>query len=816
MYIVAPHSDDADKTEENYIIGIHWLLRASYDGHLGALELLSECYTNGCGINERNISDVETCLAMSPSERAARKAARELFNCLANGEEYITAAQLERKMRKIYKIQRNGQDDDHERRDDHDVSPYHMRRRNILTDASGNITEANLISAAINYSNGRLPAISSAMSLTIPHPESLNHIPCFHRLLFHPLLFFLLIYHKWLNMLSVLPGSLNSNVSILLLVFVYSLTASYGDLLLTIPTCIYYISLITMIVSTFKMFKSKHNFDDFRMWSGLFLRYDHNVDTDASENQFLRQQMQPYLYFFLAFFANVILLPVLPVKWIPHSEITIVAFALVFVTMVVFMYSNSNSHRSLPDGVVLISFGINVLAKYPYEMDATVVSGWRFLDLKIPNFPSFLIGNGIEFCLNCRALLYLLIPGVLLMLARRRNWHGIYQFLIPHCVTLSWLQICIISSQCATMFGVVRAALGLAGLLLFLPLFGIVTLMVPVFVAVEWLSLTDPTVRLIASICTAAFAIVGSCFMAAHHRTGKYITVLQIIVCIVATVFLTLPYMNQSFDNTHSPSANIYNSLIDDESHIINPIHRNDDLLTLKWDTYYEFCALPLNSPGNRIESQLKCAQLTGTGVHWAGTVQSVEINRVENGLERFLFAYLPEFLSDFIVCWYGEPNEVPQNAADTADFDDIKTILKQKRRYNLNAWNSYVFNINVKMNSGLLTKPVEITLRATHAFTNFTKYLNESDRVWFKGILLKSDKVNPNSMGETKKAKQPYTNEPLVEVTAIGCERCYDDSLKDTAIVNNRPMLSERIKDLRSGFKYLLNVLFNPVIIFR
>lgn len=506
-------------------MGIHWLLRASYEGHIGALILLSECYSNNCGINDRNVSEVEACLSMSPGERAARKAARELFNCLSNGEEYITAAQLERKMRQIYKIQRSGRDDDNQ---SDEISPYHIRRRNILANAADNITEANLISAAINYSNGRLPTISSAMTLSIPHPESLSHIPCFHRLLFHPLLFFCLIYHKWLNILALLPGSLNSSFSILLLVVVYSLTNSYNDLFLTIPTCVYYISLIVMTVSTFKMFKSKHNFDDFRMWSGLFLRYDQNVDTAASENQFLRKQMQPYLYFFLAFFANVILLPILPVKWIPHSEITIVAISLVFVTMLVFMYNNNNN-SSFPDCMVLISFGINVLAKYPYEMDATVVSGWRFLDLKIPNFPSFLIGNGIEFCLNCRALLYLLIPGVLLILARRRNWHGIYQFLIPHCVTLSWLQICIISSQCATMFGVVRAALGLAGLLLFLPLFGIVTLMVPVFVAVEWLSLTDPTVRLIASICTAAFAIIGSCFMAAHHRTEKYITVLQVI-----------------------------------------------------------------------------------------------------------------------------------------------------------------------------------------------------------------------------------------------------------------------------------------------
>lgn len=513
------------KSEESYVIGIHWLLRASYDGHEGALLLLSECYSNGCGVNDRNIAEVEACLSMSPGERAARKAARELFNCLSNGEEYITAAQLERKMRQIYKIQRNGPyESDNEEINEHNISPYHMRRRRLI-DGSNNITEANLISAAIHYSNGRLPAISSALTLSIPHPESLHHIPIFQRLFFHPFLFFCLIYHKWLRVLSLIPGSLNSNISVFILVLLYSVATSYDDLLLTVPISLYYLSLIIMTVSTIKMFKSKHAYDDFTMWSHLFLRYDQHVDAAASENQFLRRQMQPFLFFFLAFFLNVILLPVLPVQWVPHSEITIVSFTFVFVTLLVFMYNNNGM---FPDGLILISFGINVLAKYPYEMDATVASGWRFLDLKIPNFPSFLIGNGIEFCLNCRALLYLLIPGLLLILARRRHWHGIYQFLIPHCVTLSWLQISIISSQCATMFGLVRAALGLAGLLLFLPLFGLVTLMVPVFVLIEWLSLTDPTVRLIVSICAAAIAIIGSCLMAAHHRTEKYITVLQV------------------------------------------------------------------------------------------------------------------------------------------------------------------------------------------------------------------------------------------------------------------------------------------------
>lgn len=150
------------------------------------------------------------------------------------------------------------------------------------------------------------------------------------------------------------------------------------------------------------------------------------------------------------------------------------------------------------------------------------------IDLKLPTFAPFAIGHGIEFCFNCRGLLYLLIPGLFITLAHRQNWHGIYQCLIPHCVTLSWLQICIISSQSAVLVEMVRGTLSLAGLLFCLPLFGLVTLMIPVFVTVESLGLTNAVHRLIASVSIAGIALIVSCLLATYRRTKKYITMIQV------------------------------------------------------------------------------------------------------------------------------------------------------------------------------------------------------------------------------------------------------------------------------------------------
>lgn len=509
-----------DDARADYSLGIDWLLKASYEGHEGALMLLSKSLKTGRGINDRNITEVETCLAMTPAERSVRKAARELFNCLANGEQHITVAQLEKKMRQIYNL-KSRTDRDEERRaaaNEHDISPYHTLRRNVLSDPSNNITEAHLITAAMNYSNGQLPVISSSLTLSTPHPDSLNHIPYFHRLLFHPMIFIFLIYQKYMNLLTKFPGS---TVNCVLFAVLLMYTTSFSNLLLVMPVSVYYISLLVMILATFKMFKTKHNFDDFQMWSRLFLSFDQHVDTAASENQFLRRAMQPYLVYFSAFFCNVIISSTIPVEWKLSSEITIISFVLLFVTMMVFMYNN---RYPFPDVLALLSFGLNVLVKFPYEMDA----GWRFFDLKIPIFSTFLIGNGIEFCLNSRGLLYLLMPGILLMMARRQNWHGIYQYLIPHCVTLSWLQICIISSQSATMFELIRGTLALTALLFCLPLFGIVTLMIPVFATVQSFSLTSSTMRLVASLTMAAVALMISCTLASHRRTKRFVTVFQV------------------------------------------------------------------------------------------------------------------------------------------------------------------------------------------------------------------------------------------------------------------------------------------------
>lgn len=710
------------------------------------------------------------------------------LNSLSNGEDYITSEQLQRHMRSIDRDEKspknnedqdklsngelvNNYDSESEEETDWTNRPDHNNEK---------LTEDHLVAAAVHYSHGQLPVVSQILCLNDPDLRALDHIPVLQRPILHPFLALKILYYRVIKylgrmkLLSLLPfAKTDSQFLLLLLIYVFCSSESF---LLLLPMVVYYISFAVMVITTFQMLQGRRDYQDFRVWSGLFITYSGgSLNTQEAEFQFIRNNLKPYGHYFLALLSNLMVYPLIAEQWIPQSELTVVAFALTFMTLLGFLPKKT-------DTLILFSFAVNVIAKYPYETDPVVTQGWRFLDLKVPTFAGYIVGNGVEFCINFRLLFYIFIPLLLLQMALKDNWRGTYKILIPHCVTLSWLQIVIISSQGATMFGLLRATLALVGIVLFIPLVGLTSVVLPAAALTKWLA-TNFTYTLLLFFC---FLLLGLlvCWLVARGRYKKYTSFVQILFAIAAFVAV----FNMDFKVK------------------TDFVRQDQDLKPLSWEVYQKFCHQPSWEQSNIASTQLRCLELDDVRVSWEGYVNNIKIRSVNNKIKR-IFDKLPQTIVEYLYCLYGDEIDDNCDELHKNDCESFYESIKTKRKCSLARYNTYVFEIDLRMQSGIWGKTAEAVLIVEDFFKNFTFALQPSDHVWFKGNLI-SENTPDGLLGGFK---------PHVVIDEIGCLDCHNTQLTHVQLnVKEEIKLQDVASFLFVGVKCVLNFLFNPIVIFK
>lgn len=812
--------EDYDR-EENARLGVYWLMKASEQGNGEATEVLKQCFKSGKGIDEHNYLDVKMCISMSQDEKVGRKAARDVFASLSNGCDYITSTQLERRILEIELSDQAGSSttcqpnscslSDGSPGDasaasssnghllDADIIENNQQSQkqidwNERSENNQKLTEENIILAAVNYTQGQLPVLNKSLCLYDPNLRALDRLPVLHRTLFHPLLALKLLYHNLIHFLSLLTFHVSSDVRLLFIFLVY-ITMATDNPLYIVPLLLYYATICCLVVTTCRMLRTNRDFGDFRLWSGLFLTYSEGeLNAEQAEFQFIRGNMRPYLHYFGALLLNLMCYPLISSQFLIQSEITVLSFCLTIMTLIGFLYKKRG--KIIVDYLILLSFGLNVLAKYPYESDEVVAQGWRFLDLKIPTFASYIIGNGIEFCITFRILLYAVIPVIFVRIAARENWRGIYKYLIPHCVTLSWLQMVIISSQGATMYGLIRGTLALVGVVLFLPLVGLMTVLIPV-TAVTKYALTVSTVNHIYFTCSLfifVFVLAIITYVSLAKSRFKYYSVfLQALFTVISVYFLSQSLsLNQIQDFTTSEQGVMPKSL--------------------SFDQYERLC-----NNANDLSTSMKCAELNGLQIQWEGYVHSITMTSTSNAV-KYLFDYLPEFVRRPFYCYYGDPIESNCQFNDDdciAFYDSIKYIngcsLEKYTRY------TFAITIGSTLNDDYGTTATlwggshynneegssKIHLILTNSFTNTTKYLNKGDLILFKGILNRYD----NQLTTQKHVHQVVT---LNEISCIDC------AIKNVDKHSQESYSYSTMEYLKSSLVAILHFLFYPVIIFK
>ncbi|XP_034948653.1 wolframin [Chelonus insularis] len=784
-------------TEENAKLGVYWLTKASEQGNLEATDILRQCLKTGHGITEHNYYDTKCCLEMSQDEKLARRAARELFMSLSNGEDFVTIDQLRRQLRIIRNHIQNSACSRASRSTSRKEENRSLEYGEPFDFHGEKITEAALVSAASNYARGLLPVMTRDLCTVDSNRLALENLPLFHRPLIYPIESLKWLYDIIINFCgrqsTWIKTFLSSKVFTLILLLVYALFGT-ESLILFVPMASYYFSFIIMVIATFQMLYSKRELNDFRNWSRLFISYSGgNLNSEEAEYQFCKNNLKPYGHFFLALLLNLMIYPVIAQQWTPQSEFTIIAFVLTLFTL---FNLACKEPGHVPDFLVLFSFAVHVLAKYPYETDMVVAQTWRFLDIRVPTFASYVVGNGIEFCLNFRAVFYLLIPAVFAKMAARDGWKGTYKTLIPHCVTLSWWQIAILSAQGATWYGLIRGTLGLVGMVLFLPIVSIASVLLPIVAIIKYLSDNDWAMRIVLTAIIGGLPFLISWYLkkTKNFHYNWLITWLQLILGVVAGLFLSWPLLIGFIT----------------EDNIIS--YRNME--TLSWEVYQNHCHQPAwEEVSSKAQVQVQCAQLDGLPVSWDGYVTNVRLKSIDNSLKNFLKIF-PTSLETKLSCLFGENIENEENLCKNLNknqqknCETITKLQKKMKKCHLNNWNKYEFEIYVKMKNGIWGSNAEIILLGDDSFANFSLHIYPGDRIQFNGILSNDKGEKETLLGGMR---------PHVRLEEVQCLLCHTSDLK--AYKRNKKYqfsLNLISQTFIVGMKTVLNFLLNPLVVFK
>jgi len=82
------------------------------------------------------------------------------------------------------------------------------------------------------------------------------------------------------------------------------------------------------------------------------------LDSSQAERRFLNGGLGQFARFFAALLLFIVSYPLIHPSWVPHAEVSVIATVLSVITLFSFMESLKK-----PDGLMLLSFALNVLAR---------------------------------------------------------------------------------------------------------------------------------------------------------------------------------------------------------------------------------------------------------------------------------------------------------------------------------------------------------------------------------------------------------------------------------------------------------------------
>ncbi|KAH0616344.1 hypothetical protein JD844_027381 [Phrynosoma platyrhinos] len=713
--------------ELNNCTGIEWLILAAKQGRTEAVKLLRKCLAERRGITSENEEEVKRLSSETDLERAVRKAALVMYWKLnPKKKKQLAVSEL---------LENVGHVDSEDIEKPPGPVPKSVQKQRRMLER---LVIKYPLHAIMEIKEYLIDVASKAGMHWLSTIVPTHHI--------NALIFFFII----------------SNLTIDFFAFF-------------IPLVIFYLSFISMVICTLKVFQDSKAWENFRTLTDLLLRFEPDLDVEEAEVNFGWNHLEPYFYFLISVFFVIFSFPIATKDWIPCSELaTISVFFMVTSYMSLGTSAEPYTRRAL----------LTEVAAGAFSLMKVVPLNLGNLKLLWKTFYSIPIGHFFVLNMSIPCLLFLYLFYLFFRMAQMQNFKGTYCYLVPYLVCFMWCELSVVILQESSGIGLIRASVGYFLFLFALPVLVVGIALMGLIHFIKWF-VTQDLVKIVATVVLCAIPLIFQWWTRARVSVVelvKSLTKSSIVKLIL--VWLTAIVLFCWFYVYRSEGMKVYNS-------------------TLTWNQYGFLCGPRAWKSTNMARTQILCSHLEGHRVTWTGRFKYVRVTDIDNSAESAI-NMLPLFVGDWLRCLYGEtyPPCDPKNV--TLEEEEL-CQLKYLTKYNchIKRFDRYKFEITVGMPFSSVngSKPIEeedvtkdIVLKASNEFKKVLLNLRQGSIIEFSTIL-------EGRLG---------SKWPVFELKAISCLNCMS---KLSPAGRHVKVEHDWRSTVQTALRFVFNFFFSPFL---
>jgi len=549
----------------------------------------------------------------------------------------------------------------------------------------------------------------------------------------------------------------------LVAVVIYS-AVSIDAVLWMLPLLTFYLSFATLLIVTAQMLRSRKRLGDIKAIAGVLNRFTEVMfDADTAASAYSWKSLKPYAMYFVVLPVCVAALSAADAAWIPSPEIMALS-GLASVTC--FLALNDRYDKLAICSILIDVTFTSLLGSVKLIPEIPIIHSMLWYTVG-PGYSLTLPVPGLHCMISLPSLAFCIVPFIFVGMAARRSWRGTYQILVPHLVCFFWWRLSVVFFGRSSWVGLARALVGWLGLIVMLPVLGVMLISYMFYVLFHAVSLA-----IVLKILTSLALVIGATSYAWWSRSGFRIgsrfslegksPLSRAALLLVLVIGSCVPFA------MFSPSSD------------------KADLETLSISTYHQVCVQPGSNP-------TMCAHYTSAPVAGPGSVVTISVTRIENPAESFT-TWLPGPAADWLRCAYG--TRYPANCESITDSAELRDVCihntRRGRQCHLRDLDRYTYEVvvSVTLVDGSI---VTIRMIADDWFREPASFIRPGHEVFFRAKL--SDVVGANGL--------------TLRLRSIECKNCDDVEAVKFSVRSSWHVMATLRTALHSVWNFFLNPLF-------